>query len=103
MRKVRAAGKDYYKVLGVPRDCDASALKKAYRKVREPAPHTLARPLTELCTVSASSTDSPLLSAQLALKLHPDKKCAHRLSCCGSVDRTHWCCVCLLQHGAGRR
>ena len=103
MRKVRAAGKDYYKVLGVPRDCDASALKKAYRKVSEPAPHPLARPLTELCTVSASSTDSPLLSAQLALKLHPDKKCAHRLSCCGSVDRTHWCCVCLLQHGAGRR
>ena len=38
MRKVRAAGKDYYKVLGVPRDCDASALKKAYRKVREPPP-----------------------------------------------------------------
>ena len=38
MRKVRAAGKDYYKVLGVPRDCDASALKKAYRKVREPTP-----------------------------------------------------------------
>ena len=35
MRKVRAAGKDYYKVLGVPRDCDASALKKAYRKVHK--------------------------------------------------------------------
>ncbi|KAK8896717.1 Molecular chaperone (DnaJ superfamily) [Tritrichomonas musculus] len=26
-------GKDFYKILGVPRDADSAALKKAYRKL----------------------------------------------------------------------
>lgn len=33
VRNVRAAGKDYYKILGVPKNCDDAQLKKAYRKV----------------------------------------------------------------------
>ena len=33
VRAIRAAGKDYYKVLGVPKNCDDAQLKKAYRKV----------------------------------------------------------------------
>lgn len=32
-RAIKAAGKDYYRILGVPRDCDDSQLKKAYRKL----------------------------------------------------------------------
>lgn len=33
VRDIKRAGKDYYKVLGVPRGCDESVLKKAYRKL----------------------------------------------------------------------
>ena len=33
VRAIRAAGKDYYKILGVPKGCDDAQLKKAYRKV----------------------------------------------------------------------
>lgn len=33
VRAIRAAGKDYYKILGVSKNCDDAQLKKAYRKV----------------------------------------------------------------------
>jgi hypothetical protein len=67
VRQIRRAGKDYYKILGVPKNCDDSALKKAYRKV----PPTSIRVISSPC-LSGADNASRLL--QLAVKLHPDKK-----------------------------
>lgn len=33
VRQIKRAGKDYYKILGIQRSCEDSALKKAYRKL----------------------------------------------------------------------
>lgn len=33
IKRVKAAGKDYYKILGLPRDADETAIKKAYKKL----------------------------------------------------------------------
>ena len=79
VRNVRAAGKDYYKILGVPKDCEDAQLKKAYRKVSLGVCS-----LAQLQHVRASagsprwSDCSPVV--QLAVKLHPDKWCV-------SIDR----------------
>lgn len=80
VRAIRAAGKDYYKILGVPKGCDSGQLKKAYRKVslspcsfprlyRPGASAADSRRVVPTCLVF---TALPMV-AQLAVKLHPDK------------------------------